>query len=294
MVTSNTPTFVRTLHLCLLAALVCMASAANAELTARLSSTKIDETQTLELTIRTDSRDVQGMPDLEAVARDFEILTTRTSSQYRVSNGNVQAWTDWIIALRPLRVGTLNIPALSYRGEQTQPLELQVVALDPKLKREMGERVFFEISTEPEKPYVQAQLVFVRRLLYADGTQIYGEMPDTPVVENAVVIPLGNATSSQVTRDDRRYGMIEQRYALFPERSGKLTIPGATVSGSVRMNINGRLRRNGVRIVAEPVTLDVQPIPADYPEDQPWLPATRVDLVEAWEVPHQRSDWASH
>jgi len=255
----------------------------HAELTARLSSTKIDETQTLELTIRTDSRDVQGMPDLQAVARDFEILTTRTSSQYRVSNGNVQAWTDWVIALRPLRVGTLSIPALSYRGEQTQPLQLQVVPLDPKLKKQMGDRVFFEVSTEPETPYVQAQLVFVRRLLYADGTQIYGEMPDTPVVENAVVIPLGNASSSQVTRNDKRYGMIEQRYALFPERSGELTIPGATVSGSVRMNINGRLRRNGVRIVAEPVTLDVRPIPEDYPADTPWLPATRVDLLEDWD-----------
>ena len=271
------------LRLCLLTILVLAATPLQAELTARLSSTKIDETQTLELTIRTDSRDVQGTPDLQAVARDFEILTTRTSSQYRVSNGNVQAWTDWVIALRPLRVGTLNIPALAYRGEQTQPLQLQVVPLDPRLKKQMGDRVFFEISTEPENPYVQAQLVFIRRLLYADGTQIYGEMPDTPVVENAVVIPLGNATSSQVTRNDKRYGMIEQRYALFPERSGELTIPGATVSGSVRMNINGRLRRNGVRIVADPVTLDVRSIPDDYPADTPWLPATRVDLLEAWD-----------
>lgn len=259
------------------------APVAQADLVARLSSPQIDETQTLELTIRTDSRDVQGLPDLEPVTKDFEILTTRTSSQYRVTNGNVQAWTDWIIALRPLRVGTLNIPPLSYRGEQTKPLSLRVVPLDPELKKQMGDRVFFETSTEPESPYVQAQVIFVRRLLYADGTQIYGEMPDTPVVEDAVVIPLGNATSSTVTRNNKRYGMIEQRYALFPERSGELKIPGAVVSGSVRMNINGRLRRNGVRVIAEPVTLSVKPIPADYPANTPWLPATRVDLIEAWD-----------
>ena len=255
----------------------------HAELVARLSSPQIDETQTLELTIRTDSRDVQGSPDLKPIANDFEILTTRTSSQYRVINGNVQAWTDWIIALRPLRTGTLDIPPLSYRGEQTKPLQLRVIPLDPELKKQMGNRVFFETSTEPEAPFVQAQVVFVRRLLYAEGTQIYGEMPDTPVVEDAVVIPLGNATSSQVTREDRRYGMIEQRYALFPERSGELKIPGATVSGSVRMNVNGRLRRNGVRVVAEPISLNVRPIPPEYPADTPWLPATRVDLVEAWD-----------
>jgi len=279
----NNSLFANTLQLYFLVLLVGLVSPARAELVTRLSAAQIDETQTLELTIRTDSRDAEGTPDLSGVAKDFEILTKRTSSQYRVINGNVQAWTDWIIALRPLRVGTLTIPALSYRGEQSKPLTLRVVALDPKLKQEMGDRVFFETSIEPEAPYVQAQLVFVRRLLYADGTQIYGEMPDTPVVEDAVVIPLGNATSSQVTRGDKRFGMIEQRYALFPERSGELTIPGATVSGSVRMRINGRLRRNGVRIVAEPINLDVRPIPADYPPDKPWLPATRVDLVEAWD-----------
>lgn len=261
--------------------LVCVA--AQADLTARLSSPQIDETQTLELTIRTDSRDVQGMPDLAPITKDFEVLTTRTSSQYRVSNGNVQAWTDWIIALRPLRVGTLNIPPLSYRGEETQPLQLRVVPLDPAIKQQMGDRVFFETTTEPERPFVQAQVVFVRRLLYADGTQIYGEMPDTPVIEEAVVIPLGNATSSTVTRNNRRYGMIEQRYAIFPERSGTLEIPGAVVSGSVRMNVNGRLRRNGVRVIADPMELQVRPIPEDYPADTPWLPATRVDLIEAWD-----------
>ncbi len=273
----------RTSRLCLLFFLAITTAGARAELVARLSSTQIDETQTLELTIRTDSRDVQGTPDLQGLTADFEILTTRTSSQYRVINGNVQAWTDWIIALRPLRVGTLKVPPLSYRGEQTQPLELRVTPLDPELKKQMSDRVFFETKTEPERPFVQAQVVFIRRLLYADGTQIYGEMPDTPVVEDAVVIPLGNATSSTVTHNNERYGMIEQRYALFPERSGPLTIPGAVVAGSVRMNINGRLRRNGVRVVAEPITLDVRPIPPDYPDNTPWLPATRVDLLEAWD-----------
>ena len=254
-----------------------------AQLTARLSSPQIDETQTLELTIRSDSRDVEGSPDLSGITNDFEVLTTRKNSQYRVINGNVQAWTDWIIALRPLRTGTLRIPALSYRGESTEPLELRVLPLDPAIKRQMGKRVFFETSTEPESPYVQAQLIYVRRLLYADGTQIYGEMPDTPAIEDAVVIALGNATSSTVTRDGQRYGMIEQRYAIFPERSGKLEIPGAVVSGSVRMNINGRLKRNGVRVIAEPSTVTVRPIPSSYPPNTPWLPATRVELLEAWD-----------
>ncbi len=266
----------------LLALSVLFSTTAFADLTARLSSPRIDETQTLELIIRTESRDVQGMPDLEPIRSDFEVLTTRTSSQYRVINGNVQAWTEWIIALRPLRTGTLRIPPLTYRNENTTALELQVVPLDPALKKQMDDRVFFETSVVPDDPYVQAQTIYTRRLLYADGTQIYGEMPDTPVIENAVVLVLGNATSSTVTRNNQRYGMIEQRYAIFPERSGTLTIPGAMVSGSVRMKVNNRLRRNGVRVIAEPTKVAVSPIPSNYPKNTPWLPASDVTLLEAW------------
>jgi len=254
-----------------------------AELTARLSSSKIDETQTLELIIRTESRDVQGMPDLKPIESDFEVLTTRQNSQYRAINGKVQTWTEWIVALRPLRTGTLRVPPLSYRNETTKPLSLQVIPLDPALKEQMNNRVFFETLVEPEDPYVQAQTIYTRRLLYADGTQIYGEMPDTPTIENAVVVVLGNATSSTVERNGNRYGMIEQRYAIFPERSGDLEIPGAMVSGSVRMRMNNRQRRTGVRVIAEPVTLQVRPIPELYPKDTPWLPASDVTLLEAWD-----------
>jgi len=266
-----------------IAMLALLAHPAAADLTARLSASKIDETQTLELIIRTESRDVQGMPDLKPIESDFEVLTTRTSSQYRAINGKVQTWTEWIIALRPLRTGTLRIPPLSYRNETTKALSLQVVPLDPALKEQMSNRVFFETSVEPENPYVQAQTIYTRRLLYADGTQIYGEMPDTPSIEDAVVVVLGNATSSTVERSGNRYGMIEQRYAIFPERSGTLEIPGAMVSGSVRMRVNNRLRRNGVRVIAEPVTLKVRPIPERYPKGTPWLPASDVTLLTAWD-----------
>ena len=71
--------------------------------------------------------------------------------------------------------------------------------------------------------------------------------------------------------------MIEQRFAIFPERSGDLTIPPATVTGSVRLPDTGR--RIGVDVSSDTLKITVLPIPAEYPRDAPWLPANDVEIA---------------
>src|SRR4029077_19468430 len=69
---------------------------------------------------------------------------------------------------------------------------------------------------------------------------------------------------------------------VFPERSGDLTIPAATVTGSVRLADSGIGRRIGVDVSSDTLKVTVLPIPAEYPRDAPWLPATDVELLEDW------------
>jgi hypothetical protein len=72
------------------------------------------------------------------------------------------------------------------------------------------------------------------------------------------------------------YGVVEQRYAIFPESSGTLTIPGISVTASVRLIDGGRVSRKGVRVSTQDETVTVKPVPAAYPADQSWLPAKSV------------------
>ncbi len=52
-------------------------------------------------------------------------------------------------------------------------------------------------------------------------------------MENARVKPLGDRRRYTAEREGRRYQVIERRYVLFPERSGKLRIPPVVFRGSV-------------------------------------------------------------
>jgi hypothetical protein len=265
--------------ICLFAATPVMAA-----LTASLNHDVIGETDTVELTLRASGANVAGAPDFSRLEDSFKVLGTQTSSQFRSINGRAEAWTIWTVGLEPKRTGTLHIPSFEIDGQHSNPLELTVKPLDNNTRRAIDEIVFFETDHEPEAVYVQAQLIFSRRLFYADGAQLYGDMPEAPSINDAVVQPLGDPRPFTTMRNGRRYGVIEQRYAIFPEQSGALVVPGASVTGSVRLPRQlGFSARTGVRVAAPAVEIRVKPVPASYPRDVPWLPARNVEIQESFE-----------
>jgi hypothetical protein len=145
--------------------------------------------------------------------------------------------------------------------------------------------VFFESELTNDPVYVRAQTVLIRRLFYSSDAQIYSDLPGLPEIADAVVVPLGQATSTTALRDGQRYGVIEQRFAIIPEQSGTLLIPAISVTSSVRLDAGGRSRRSGVRIGTEPIPLEVLPIPPEYPAAHPWLPAENVFVSDEWMPP---------
>lgn len=265
---------------CLLS-LLCTA-AASANVRTFVDPKALDETETLRLTLRLEGSRSAEAPDLSGLDADFEVLGNSSSSQYRSINGQVQSWVEYQITLRPRRTGTLTIPALDLGGFKSDPTTIEVRALDPVLRQEIDRMVFFETEVSPNPVYVQAELIFVRRLFYSTsgGVQMYSDLPGAPELEDAVVIPLEDARSYSERRNDIDYGVVEQRFAIYPERSGTITIPPVALTSSVRVLKNGRMRRSGIRVASEPVSVEVLPIPSEYPAAAPWLPATRVTLTQ--------------
>ncbi|MDP6374473.1 MAG: BatD family protein [Pseudomonadales bacterium] len=247
-----------------------------------LSAETVDEMESVTLTVRaTGDNQVQSV-DTSPLEADFEVLNTSTNSQFRSVNGRVESWVEYQFVLRARRTGTLTIPPLSVGSEFSDPMQLSVHALDPEVRDAIDTMVFFETSAEPNRVYVQAQTLLTRRLFYTSGVQIYSDLPGAPEIADAVVIPLGTTTPSTTSRDGRTYGVVEQRFAIFPERSGVLTIPEISVTSSIRMRTRGRIRRSGVRVRSERLDIEVMPIPDVYPPNQPWLPASDVQLTETW------------
>jgi hypothetical protein len=256
-----------------------------ANLRATLEHGSIHEHETVRLTVRVlGDGGPTGEPDFSALEQDFEILTTRTSSEFSSIGGRIQSWTAWIMTLQPKRTGKLEIPSFSLGSHRSEPLELRVTALDGRTRLFIDNQVFFETNVSADAVYVQAQLLLTRTLYYAEGVQLFGELPREPAIEHALVQPLGEPDISRTTRNGQRYRVIEQTYAIFPERSGELTVPSVSIAGSAILpraeGFSGR--RTAVEAASERILVNVLPIPADYPADTPWFPAAEVELLESW------------
>lgn len=260
---------------CLLLQVTALQAAIQAEAQPR----EIDIMQSTQLQVRvTGTDDVEGL-DLTPLNADFEVETTSTQSQFRVVNGQVTSWVDLMVTLRPKRTGQLTIPSLSLGSERSDPIVITVRPVASNLQNEIDKLVYFDISVDRSEVYVQAQVRYTRRLYYTAGVQIYGDLPGAPVIADAVVLPLGETTQDITMKNDTRYGVLEQRYAIFPERSGQFIIPGFAVQSSVRLN---EVRR-GVQVMATDKTINVLPIPASWPAGKPWFPVADLTMREQWD-----------
>ena len=258
-------------------------TASSAELSTRLSRSSIDELESVQLTIRANgTRSVEEL-DLSELEKNFQVLNTNTSSQYQYINGNEQSWVDYQITLKPRIAGTLTIPSLTIGNESSLPLTLKVRPISQSLRDEINQLVFFEVETSKESVYVQEQLLFTRRLVYSNGVQLYNEIPGPPKIANALVLILGETRSGTTERNGKKYGVVEQRFAIFPEMSGKLEIPAIDITASVRLIERGRVSRKGVRVSTTDLIVNVMPVPEAYPEEAPWLPAQAIILTQTLE-----------
>ena len=151
------------------------------------------------------------------------------------------------------------------------------------MRQKVASLVFYELELSSESIYVQSQLLLTRRLVYADGVQLFGGQLEKPELPDAQVIELGEGRSSVVQRNGQSYGSFEQRYAIFPAQSGLLTIPSDSVTASVRVLDGISTSRKTVRVSTEQKRITVKPIPPEYPVDKPWLPAIALTATQRFE-----------
>lgn len=238
--------------------------------------------ETVTLNVETDIRG--GEPDFSPLDQSFRRLGTSSQSQISIVNGQQSAKMLWAIALEPLQEGVIGIPALQLGNESTEPLTLTVLPAPSGGSAAQGEDVFMETTAEPASPYVQQQVRYVVRLYYA-VTLLEGQLEE-PKADAGQVRRLGQDLTYQKTVGGRRYNVVERRYALIPEASGRIEIAGPQFRGrALRPGQYNSMFGGGVNLSAraDKVELDVRARPADAPT--PWLPAQQLRLTDESGVP---------
>jgi hypothetical protein len=266
----------RTLLLTMLCALGWALSigSAHAVVRASLDRNQVALGESVTLSIETDQ--AAAVPDLSPLSADFDLSGQSNSRRLQMVNGVVSASTTHVVNLTPKREGFLGIPPLQVGTQRTLPLTVRVGAA-PAASARSNAMAFMEIEVDDSTPYVQQSVGVGVRLFYAVPLASGQLDLDTP--EGASLQRIGDDVQSNREINGRRYNVVERRFLLVPERSGKLTIPGARfvgrgVGGWMDDFLGGNSRE--MRASSAPRILDVRAQPANAP--QPWLPLRDLRL----------------
>jgi len=261
--------------------MVCSVASA-APVTAKLDRSSAVVGETVTLTLQTSDTDQSLDTDLSVLQVDFDVLNRHSETQMSYVNGRQTASVRLVITLEPKHQGNLLIPALKFPGASSNWISLKVSAA-PALAPGDVEPVFIEVTVHPETGpyYVLSQISLMVRIFYQANLTEAAINPPAPAQAS---VRLLDEVPYQADRNGVRYRVLERRYAIFPERSGTLTIPAMQLSGRLIERPSDRLwqpkvRGRRVRVESEPLTLEISPRPAAYTGDF-WLPARRVMLSQ--------------
>ncbi len=261
--------------------LVCSVATA-APVTAKLDRSSAVVGETVTLTLQTSDTDQSLDTDLSVLQVDFDVLNRRSETQMSFVNGRQTASVRLVITLEPKHQGNLVIPTLKFPGASSNPINLKVSEA-PVLAPGDVEPVFIEVTVHPETGpyYVLSQISLMVRIFYQANLTEAAINPPAPAQAS---VRLLDEVPYQAERNGERYRVLERRYAIFPERSGILTIPAMQLSGRLIERPSDRLwqpkvRGRRVRVESEPLTLEISPRSADYTGDF-WLPARRIMLSQ--------------
>ncbi len=254
-----------------------------AELSVTVDRTEISDADLVKLTIRIDNATSSSNPDFRALEQDFEIMQRsgpNQSSRISIVNGRQtsEVYVSWEFRLRPKRLGLLTIPAFRIGSDVSRPIQIRVNQQSEAMKRKMSQLVFFETSVDTKETYVQGQILYTVKLYYVEN--ISGDFPAPPNLSDAVVETIENESRYEAITNGRRYYVLEKRYGIYPQKSGRLTIPAQTFSG-YRVGPGFFSTREPVLSRSESHTIEVNPRPASFTGEH-WLPAAEVKLEANW------------
>jgi len=263
-------------------------SASATGFSASVDRARLSEGETIELYLESDDATLFGKPDLSPLENLFDVLGTRQVNRLTTFNGEARATTRWIVSLQPKQSGYVVIPPLRLGDAESQPITLHVQKAEAGDKAGTVAPVFIDASLDQESVYVQAQVVLTLRIYHS--VSLYDDSSLSPLqIPEARVEQLGEPRTYEKEINGIRHGVIELRYAIFPQQSGELRIPAQVFSATPVARTQsddflpfGPTPGKLTRVTSPEIPLTVKAKPADYPAKEPWLPASALSLTEAW------------
>lgn len=277
-------------------------SAQAANFIAKVNRNPVPLGETFVLTLQYDGNPGNSEPDLSPLHKDFTIYSVGRDYQHRSINGVVSNTYQWNVVMAPKVADRAIIPAIMFKDLSSRPIELKIAA--ETVAGSNTPKFSIGRSITKHNPFVQEQLIYT--LVLKTTEEVRGNMPQFPENANTdwVIKQIDNPVVSSEIDNGIETRKIEIRYAMFPQKSGKLQTPELTFNGyyidknkldnryfsSVfggfasdvfgRMGMDQSMQR--INLTAKPIEVDVRPIPAINNGDW-WLPSTKVEINSDWQ-----------
>ncbi|NLD01315.1 MAG: protein BatD [Gammaproteobacteria bacterium] len=274
-----------TSYLCAIV-LLCCSQIQAATFQATVDRTQLNSGESVELILESDDATQFLTPDLTPLENLFSILASKQVQRLSTQTQAERNVTQWVLTLQPKRTGSVIIPPLRLGQLQSSAINLYVKEATEHSVTPL-EPVYIDTQLDQEWVYVQAQLILTLRIYHA--IPLFADSNLTPLLlDNARVEQLGKPRTFEQHINGVRHGVIEIRYAIFPQQSGTLDIPAqvfsATLAGHNPYSLTPFTARPGQRVEVKSarITIQVQDIPSSYPADALWLPAQNISLKQEW------------
>lgn len=277
----------RTIRSLLLLASMVLGSLASSNLSAGTLETEVDREKIIDgesIVLYITGTDLTSFPDTSALLARFRIIHSGEAFSNSIINGKRTAGFKIRLELQPLRTGAATIPAFTVDGVSSEPIVVEVVpqgtpGVEPR------DRVFAEISVDNDSPYVQQQIVLSLKIF--DDVGLASADPVLESNSDLQVEPLPLSGEVLEERDGVQYLVHTFRYAVFPQKSGELTVDSIRIPASIvdkHFGSNSLLRSTPMRRIelrTNPLTLNVKPR-APASTSGWWLPVRSLELNHKW------------
>lgn len=255
------------------------------QITATLDRNPVNLSDSFQLTFSADQAP-DGPPDFGPLTQDFEILNQSASKQVTLINGKSAVSNTWVLQMMAKHAGTLSIPSIRFGADKSEPTPITVTQGKTNSEVNAAEDIFLKVDATPTNPYVQAQVFYTMRLYRK--INIAGARLDEPKLSDAVIQKLGEDSTYNTQINNEDYVVTERKYAVFPQKSGTMTIAPLTLTAQIvddnGAGFNSFFNQPATRtqkVTSKAVDLTVRPAPADIQVPH-WLPAEDLQIKQEW------------
>lgn len=252
-----------------------------AEAWATISHQRVAQNEPFQLRITTDQRVSSDALDLSALEPDFDIGRPRFGTSINIINGKRSDRSEWTLTLSTDHIGTVNIPALSVKGIQTNPITLHITK-DTQAPQ-LSDLIEVQATLDSDTLYPnESTTLSTRMVIKVDPRLIQNPQIQPPSVTGLEINPVGEMKQYASQQNGQAVTIVEQKYRLTADKAGEFSLTGPGFKGTAMYGGSMTYRAKQVRMNTEPqhFTITVQPKPADYTGT--WLPTPTLALTQHW------------